>query len=237
MLADEQPQHPFVGTPDATLLDADAFHESIVAFIEQELPVWRDRHKHRGITNEANLNQTLCVHLNSASRRQCFDAVQFTQEPLQDASRRADIGVMPLGTIMVEGRCYVDYEQLLPIECKRLPTPTDKKRSDCEYVHGTPGHRTGAIERFKHRLHGPSNDRAMIIGYLQSKSFGHWLATINARLRQMADESADGGLWSPSEELAVKGSGGRSGLRSLDSRHRRPNSVDVMITHLWVTMN
>ena len=116
MIADDQSQYPFVGTPDATLLDEDAFHEAIVTFILQELPVWRGRHQHRGITDEANLNQTLCVHLNSASRRQCFDAVQFLQEPLQDASRRADIGVMPLGIIMVEGRCYQDYEQLLPIE-------------------------------------------------------------------------------------------------------------------------
>lgn len=237
MIADEQPQHPFVGTPDATLLDADAFHEAIVTFIEQELPVWRDRHKSRRVNDEANLNQTLCVHLNSASRRQCFDAVQFLQEPLQDASRRADIGVMPLGTIMVEGRCYEDYEQLLPIECKRLPTPRDKKRSDCEYVHGTPGHRTGAIERFKHLLHGPANDRAMIIGYVQSESFDHWLTTINTRLTQFAADGADEGLWSPVEILTAAELAGRGDLQRLKSTHVRTDSTAVHLRHLWLSMN
>lgn len=237
MIADEQPQYPFVGTPDATLLDADAFQAAIVTFIEQELPVWRERQKHRSITDEANLNQTLCVHLNSASRRQCFDAVQFLQEPLQDASRRADIGVMPLGTIMVEGRCYEDYEQLLPIECKRLPTPRDNKRSDCEYVHGMPGHRTGAIERFKHRLHGPANDRAMIIGYVQSESFDHWLATINARLTKFAADGVDEGLWSPVEILSALARSNRNDLQRLESTHRRPNSSAVHIRHLWIGMN
>jgi len=237
MIADEQPQHPFVGTPDATLLDADAFHEAIVTFIEQELPVWRERHKHRSITDEANLNQTLCVHLNSASRRQCFDAVQFLQEPLQDASRRADIGVMPLGTIMVEGRRYEDFEQLLPIECKRLPTPPDKRRSDCEYVHGTPGHRTGAIERFKHCLHGPTNDRAMIIGYVQSESFDHWVTAVNARLAKLAKDAVDEDLWSPAEILTTAAGSSRENLCRLQSTHRRTDSTTVHLRHLWLGMN
>lgn len=235
MIAQELPDHPFVGIPDATVLDADAFHEAIVTFIEQELPVWWGRHRHRGITDEPNLNQTLCLHLNSASRRQCFDAVQFLQEPMQDASRRADIGVFPSGTIMVEGRSYEDIEQLLPIECKRLPTPPDKKRSDCEYVHGKLGHRTGAIERFKHCLHGPRNGRAMIIGYVQSGTFDQWLDYINSRLLKLCFEDADNGLWAPIELLSEDG---RSAfvLNRSKSRHRRINFGDIEILHLWLDM-
>ena len=239
MIADEPRPTPGLGTPDATLLDADAFHHAIVSFIERELAVWRDRPNRPQLNDEPNLNQTLCVHLNSASRRQNFDAVQFLQEAVQVAGRRADIGVMPLGTIMVEGRTYEDFEQLLPIECKRLPTPKDKRRSDCEYVHGLSGHRTGAIERFKHGLHGPANQRALIIAFVQSESFTHWLIAINERLNKLATVGADEGLWSPAEPLSAETSG--NDLYRINSRHRRlqsPSSSDLIeIEHLWLQMN
>lgn len=240
MIADESRPTPGIGTPDATLLDADAFHHAIVAFIERELPVWRDRPTRPQLTDEPNLNQSLCLHLNSAARRQCFDAIQFLQEAVQIAGRRADMGVMPLGTIMVEGRTYEDFEQLLPIECKRLPTPPDKRRSECEYVHGLLGHRTGAIERFKHGLHGPTNHRAMIIAYVQSQSFTHWLTAINERLDKLANEGSDMGLWSPAEPLSVTTSS-HSALHKIHSNHRRlqppGHSGFVGIEHLWLQMN
>jgi len=43
-------------------------------------------------TNRA-LNEFLCGHLNSASRRQCFDSIQFLTEPVQTAGRRGDIAL------------------------------------------------------------------------------------------------------------------------------------------------
>ncbi len=236
MIADEQPQYPFVGTPDATLLDADAFHEAIVSFIGQQLPVWRNKTARPPFQDEPRLNQSLCLHLNRAARHS-FDSIEFTQEPIQSGSRRGDIGVMEEGMIAVDGRDYYDWVQLLPIECKRLPTPPDKKRSDCEYVHGTPGHRTGAIERFKHRLHGPSNRRAMIIGYVQSESLDHWLETINARLAKLAKEAVDDGLWDPAEFLTKAGMMNLEDLQRFQSSHRRNDSSEVSIRHLWVSMN
>lgn len=237
MIADESRPTPSIGTPDATVLDADAFHHAILSFIEQELPLWRDRPTRPQFDDEPNLNQTLCLHLNTAARHKSFDAVQFLQEPLQVAGRRADIGVYPL--IMVEGRTYGDFEQLLPIECKRLPTPKDKRRSDCEYVHGLPGHRTGAIERFKHGLHGPANQRALIVAFVQSESFTHWLTTINERLNNLATDGADDGLWSPAEPLSAETAG--NDLYKINSRHRRlqppSHSNIVEIEHLWLQMN
>ena len=241
MIADEPRPAPGIGTPDATLLDADAFHHATVSFIERELPVWRDRPKRPQVTDEATLNQTLCVHLNSAARRQGFDTIQFNQETLQSSARRADIGVMPLGTIVVEGRSYEDFEQLIPIECKRLPTPTDKRRSDCEYVHGLPGHRTGAIERFKRGLHGPQNPRALIIAYVQAESFAHWVTTINARLNKLATERSDNGVWSPAEILSAFAAVSSADLCRFVSNHRRSKppaySEAVEIEHLWLRMN
>ena len=241
MIADEQHSHPYVGAPDAELLDADAFHHAIVGLIEQELLVWRDRPLRPPFQDEPKLNQSLCLHLDGAARHQGFDSIRFVQEGIQAGSRRTDIGVMMPGTINVEGREYHDLVQLLPIECKRLPTPPDKRRSDCEYVHGLTGHRTGAIERFKHGLHGPTNPRAMIIAYVQDESFKHWQTAINHRIRKMASDDTDGGLWKPAELLSTEDSVPTAICLKLDSHHQRlqPPSLGshVSIEHLWIRMN
>lgn len=241
MIADESPQTPTIGTPDSEVLDAGAFHEKIVAFIEQELPVWRDRPERPNCDDEPRLNEFLCGHLNSASRRQCFDCIQFLTEPVQIAGRRGDIAVKPLGAIRVEGRNYYDFEQLLPIECKRLPTPTDSRRSDLEYIHGLSGHRTGGIERFKHGLHGPTNQHALIIAYVQKESFAHWLTAINTRLAKLATDGVDGGIWNPPEPLSDYTSAPSPEVQRLKSRHRRlrpPCSTESMeMEHIWLLMN
>ena len=241
MIADEQHSHPYVGAPDAELLDADAFHHAIVGLIEQELPVWRDRPLRPPFQDEPKLNQSLCLHLGGAARHRGLDSIRFVQEGIQAGSRRTDIGVMVPGTITVEGRDYEDFVQLLPIECKRLPTPPDKRRSDCEYVHGLAGHRTGAIERFKHGLHGPTNPRAMIIAYVQEESFKHWETVINRRLQKMAVDGVSDCLWSPAELLSAESTEENSDCQKLGSTHRRlqppASSVSVHIQHLWLVMN
>jgi len=153
MIADEPRSTLGIGAPDSALLDGGAFHFAIISFIERELLVWNDRKDRPQVTDETHLNETLCDHLDCASRKS-FDIIRFCHEPNQDSGRKADIGVKPVECMVVEGIGHSEFEQLLPIECKRLPTPPDRNRSDCEYVHGTLGHRTGAIERFKHGLHG-----------------------------------------------------------------------------------
>jgi hypothetical protein len=241
MIADEPRQTPAIGTPDSEVLDVGAFHHEIVAFIERELPVWRDRPERPKCDDEPHLNEFLCGHLNSASRRQCFDSVQFLPEPVQAAGRRGDIAVKPLGTISVEGRAYYDFEQLLPIECKRLPTPPDSRRSDLEYVHGLQGHRTGGIERFKHGLHGPTNQNALMIAYVQAETFTHWLTAINRRLAKLATDGVDDGIWNPSEPLSSCTSTQSADVHRLKSCHRRlrpPCASDhVEMEHIWLLMN
>lgn len=241
MIADEFHQTPALGTSDSEVLDAGAFHEKIVTFIEQELPVWRDRPERPDLDDEPHLNEFLCGHLNSASRRQCFDSVQFLTEPVQTAGRRGDIAVKPLGTIRVEGIDYHDFQQLLPVECKRLPTPPDSRRSDLEYIHGVPGHRTGGIERFKHGLHGQQNQRALMIAYVQAETFNHWLTTINTRLAKLANDGVDEGIWNPTEPLSHSTSAHSPEVQRFKSCHRRlrpPCSTDkVEMEHIWLLMN
>jgi hypothetical protein len=240
MIADEQLSYPSIGSPDDAVLDKDAFHHAIVDLIEHELPMWRDRPLRPPFQDEPKLNQSLCLHLDGAARHRGLDSIRFVQEGIQAGSRRTDIGVMVPGRITVEGRCYEDFVQLLPIECKRLPTPPDKRRSDCEYVHGLTGHRTGAIERFKHGLHGPTNKCAMIIAYVQAESLNHWKAVINKRLQKMASKGADDGLWKPAELLNAEDSHLSKGCMKLRSNHRRLHALSsplVEIEHLWISMN
>jgi hypothetical protein len=241
MIADEPNPRPCIGTPDAELLNQGAFYQAIVCLIEQELPVWRDRPLRPPFQDEPKLNQSLCLHLDSTARHRGFDSIRFVQEGIQAGSRRTDIGVMVPGTIIVEGRDYEDFIQLLPIECKRLPTPPDKRRSDFEYIHGLAGHRSGAIERFKYGLHGPTNQQAMIIAYVQEQSFKHWQTTINHRLRKLADDHADEGLWEPTELLSVGPTPPSAICQKLGSNHQRlqppASSPHVQIEHLWLLMN
>ena len=241
MIADEPRPTPAIGAPDSEVLDAGAFRREITAFIERELPVWRDRPERPQVTDEPRLNEFLCDHLDSASRRQCFDSIRFCHEPSQSSGRAADIAVKPMGIIMVEGRKYFDFEQLLPIECKRLPTPKDSKRSDLEYVHGLPGNRSGGIERFKHGLHGPQNQHALIIAYVQGESFTHWLSVINDRLAQLASDGTDGGMWNPVEPLSSAASAVGVIVQRLNSCHRRLRppccSASVEMEHIWLLMN
>ncbi|MBN8709882.1 MAG: hypothetical protein J0I10_10900 [Verrucomicrobia bacterium] len=239
MIADEHHSHPCIGAPDAEVLDANAFHHAIVSFVEQHLPIWCDRSDRPLVTDEPQLNETLCDHLDCAARHS-FDSIRFSHEPYQTPGRAADMAVKPGKQIIVEGIGYSIFEQLLPIECKRLPTPTDSHRSDCEYVHGLAGHRTGAIERFKHGLHGPTNKRAMIIAYLQQGVVEHWRATINSRLEKMASEQADEGFWAPCELLSPCASASAR-LGKHTSQHRRckppADSALIEIMHLWLLMN
>ncbi len=241
MLADQPQFNPAIGEPDATILDAGAFRQAIVVFIERELPIWRDRPDRPNLDDEPHLNELLCGHLNSASRRQSFDLIQFMNEPVQSAGRRGDIAVKPQGTIRVEGRNYTDFEQLLPIECKRLPTPPGSHRSDLEYVAGVPGHRTGGIERFKHGLHGVENDHALMIAYVQAETLDHWFGAINQRLDELASNGAAGGLWRPTEALSCEHSVNPATVGRYQSQHRRHSppatSGQVVMQHLWLMMN
>jgi hypothetical protein len=66
-------------------------------------------------------------------------------------------------TVWIEGRSYVDFDTLLPIERKRLPTPKDKDRDEREYVIEGQG-TTGGMQRFKAGLHGAKHTMAAMIG-------------------------------------------------------------------------
>jgi hypothetical protein len=110
-------------------LPATSLHE-LLDFITNQLPVWRDRGDRNKDTSETTLTSQLCAHLNGAARHSVgWDFLQFRTEVPDELvrGRKIDLVSAPCGTtVWIEGRRHVDFDTIIPIECKRLPTPTGK---------------------------------------------------------------------------------------------------------------
>jgi hypothetical protein len=153
-------------------LPATFLHE-LLNFIRDELPRWRDRKDRKKETSETTLSSQLCAHLNSSARHsEGWDILQFrTEEPDEhNRGRKIDLVPAPSGVnIWVDGRQHTDFDTLLPIECKRLPTPTGSNRDEREYVFSKFGS-TGGIQRFKAGHHGGQHKLGAMIGYIQNEA-------------------------------------------------------------------
>src|SRR3546814_6570535 len=101
----------------------------------------------------------LCARLTSASRHTPgWDFLQFKREEPDDTDgrRSIDLAVAPSGSVIwIEGRQYTEYQTLLPIECKRLPTPTGTDRDEREYLYS----------RFRSEEHTSELQSLMSISY------------------------------------------------------------------------
>src|SRR3546814_15440844 len=98
----------------------------------------------------------LCARLTSASRHTPgWDFLQFKREEPDDTDgrRSIDLAVAPSGSVIrIEGRQYTEYQTLLPIECKRLPTPTGNDPDEREYLYRRFS-TTRGVQRFKAGQH------------------------------------------------------------------------------------
>ena len=134
--------------------------------------------------------------------------------------------------IVVAGRRYTLFDVLLPIECKRLPTPAG--RDEREYVSSGDDERSsGGIQRFKLGAHGSTHTMAMMIGYIQDGQAQQWLTRVNHWISELAGIDA---TWTDeSLALVTMREGGVCELRSL---HRRPvrAGADIELRHLWVAL-
>src|SRR3546814_6367648 len=145
---------------------------SLVGFIGSFLPGLRDYPIRPAHAGETGLTAQLCARLTSASRHTpgC-DFLQFKREEPDDTDgrRSIDLAVAPSGSVIwIEGRQYTEYQTLLPIECKRLPTPTGTDRDEREYLYSRFS-TTGGVQRFKAGPHAASHARAAQIGYLPGR--------------------------------------------------------------------
>src|ERR1700677_310946 len=215
MLADERETGVQSGGLTSDLHRPATWLTALIDFIADQLPIWRARSDRARVAGEAALTAQLCAHLNSAARKSPgWDVLQFRMEEPDEVkrSRRVDLAPAPAGeTIWIEGRRSADFDPLLPLECKRLPTPAGRGRDKREYLRVSKGS-TGGVQRFKPGHHGGAHIRGATLGYVQAGSIGSWIKQIDlwigALIRaSVAGWTADDRLWldrhDPGRRLAI----------------------------------
>lgn len=238
MLADASNASAIVGVLRSDLHKPGAFLDQLIDFVAAELPVWKARPDRRQETSETMLTSQLCAHLNSASRHATgWDILQFRVEEADERQkgRKLDLIAAPSGTaIMIEGRRHTDFDTLLPIECKRLPTPKDTSRDEREYVFCGKGS-TGGIQRFKAGHHGANHRLGAMIGYIQAEHCPAWAERVNGWIDGLADKEPG---WTASDRLVLHTKDEIGSLVKLRSTHtRQKNLADIELRHLWIEMN
>ncbi len=238
MLADEGDRLAQAGALDSGIHLPGEWLSSLVAFIGSVLTGWRDDPVRPAETGETKLTAQLCSRLNSISHHSPgWDFLQFKREEPDEASggRSIDLAVAPSGsTIWLSGREYTEYRTLLPIECKRLPTPSGTNRDEREYLFSRFSS-TGGIQRFKAGHHGATHDRAAMIGYVQDRDIPHWQVQLDGWIDALTDDPASG--WSATDKLALIEHDATMRRASLRSNHsRRTGLKPILVDHLWIEM-
>jgi hypothetical protein len=238
VLADQlEPKIQFGGLDQNLHLPA-AWRLTLLEFIANELPDWRDDPKRPVESAETSLTSRLCAHMNSATRKSGgWDFLQFRVEEPDEIVGGRKIDLVPAAkaaTIWIEGREYTQYTALLPIECKRLPVPSGQGRDEREYLYSAHSS-TGGIQRFKAGHHGAAHSIGAMIGYIQSSDIDFWNTQMRDWVKVLAESHVDG--WALDDELFItkRDTAARSAL--LESSHRRSgNPTNIRLHHLWIEM-
>jgi hypothetical protein len=238
MLADSSNTIPHSGRLDQDIHRPSTSKLELVGFIAEELPRWRDHADRPSADAETTLTEYLCAYLNSAVYQSLtWSHIQFQTETHDEVSsgRKIDLVVKPrAAALIVEGRRHTIFDALFPIECKRLPTPNERNRDEREYVTTKFG-TTGGIQRFKFGYHGAAHTFAVMIAYVQEKSFSYWLDKVNCWIRDEAARS--GPPWSNSDVLQALKNSSIKGFSAFKSEHQRENGLSrCELRHLWIRM-
>lgn len=239
MLADSLNHHAQSGTLGKDVhLQSTQLH-ALLDFIADELPRWRDRNERANQTAETALTSQLCGHLNSAARLSSgWDFLQFRIEEPDEQQKGRKIDLVPspcAATVWIDGRRYTDFDTLLPIECKRLPTPQDTNRDEWEYVINRKG-TTGGMQRFKAGHHGGNHKLGAMIAYVQEETTTIWYDHITTWITALAGSEHPG--WSDKDLMRIEAESEEIGVNTYSSSHIRENDLpDIELRHIWVTMN
>lgn len=236
MLADSISDSACFGAFGKDVQKPNTYLLQLLDFIKGQLPIWRDRLDRKHETSETHLTSQLCAHLNSASRHAPgWDSVQFrTEEPdEQKKGRKIDLIPAPSGeSFLIQGRRYSDFDTLLPIECKRLPTPAGVDRDAREYLISQFS-TTGGVHRFKEGLHGADHTQGAMIAYVQNKTSKHWLEQISLWIDNLIASGQNG--WSAKDHLKINSQ--TNGVMELNSKHTRSNGrKPIDLRHFWIKM-
>lgn len=240
MLADRPTHQPPLGAlqrSSQTLL-WDSFLQEFYRFLGKHLHAWSVDAQRPHQSSENALTEQLCGYLNSASNRaRGWDVLQFKVEAIDEhnAGRKIDLVASPCGyKILVKGRGYTHYDNIIPIECKRLPTPKSADRDEREYV--IDGHSTlGGIQRFKLGLHGRAHDHGAMIAYVQSKTCVEWFPRVNGWIEDLVAKGHKG--WAAMDTLKKMCDPMQPGMATYDSAHQRVGTnVPIRLRHFWVEL-
>jgi hypothetical protein len=227
------------GTLGTNVQRPEAFRHELLDFISSQLPCWRDRPERPNVTAETLLTSQLCAHLNSAARHSDgWDILQFRVEEAdeQNSGRKIDLVASPSDTtIIIEGRRHTDFDSLMPIECKRLPTPQGKDRDEREYVTSRYS-TTGGIQRFKAGNHGAIHKLGAMIGYVQEETTAFWDQRVSQWINDLISTGQAG--WTREDLLRFERRDATLRLAILHSSHKRQKGLaEIELCHLWVEMN
>lgn len=215
-----------------------AWRVSLICFIWNELPKWRDDPLRPVETGETILTSQLCAYLNSAARKsRGWDYLQFRVEEADEEvrSRKVDLIPAPSGTtIWIDGREYSQYASLLPIECKRLPTPAGPERDEREYLYSA-FRSAGGVQRYKAGHHGAAHPMGAIIAYIQDRDVEYWMEQVQGWLNGIVENRVPG--WKASDALIAKRCSKEARTAVLQSDHCRIGDLSaIRLYHLWVVM-
>ena len=167
-----------------------------------------------------------------------WDILQFRTE-VGDEQRKGckiDLAPKPCGTtIWIDGRRHSQYDSLLPIECKRLPTPKDKDRDEREYVFNQYGS-TGGIQCFKAGHHGGAHTLGAMIAYVQEETAIFWGKRVSEWMQEIIASGLNG--WTTKDLLRLEDNNELAGMTIFRSEHTRDGGLpEIALRHLWVRMN
>lgn len=240
MLANSQEDSPRSGTLDGNVHLPWTSRYELISFIADQLPVWRDRADRPSESSEPGLTSQLCGHLNSAARKSTgWDFLQFRIEERDETFKGRKIDLVPspcAATVWIDGRRHTDFDTILPIECKRLPTPNDSGRDEREYVINRSA-TTGGIQRFKAGHHGATHSIGAMIAYVQADTWNIWDKRIAGWIQELAVDSEHPG-WTASDSLNFEYDDDSRRLTVFSSVHSRSHGAgDIELRHLWLNMN
>lgn len=238
MLADEGETTAHSGALSTDIHLPTEWISSLVTFIAAALPAWRDDPARPAETGETKLSAQLCARLNSICRHTPgWDFLQFRREEPDETDGRRSIDLIAgaAGSVIwIKGRAYNEYQSLIPIECKRLPTPASPGRDEREYLISASSS-TGGIQRFKAGHHGAAHERAAMIGYVQEHDVSHWHTALGQWIDDLVATPVTG--WSSADKFALSTHDMVKRIATLASTHdRKSGMMPIQIDHLWIEM-
>jgi hypothetical protein len=205
-----------------------------MAFVEKQLPTWRDDTSRKPAEAEEELNGQLCKFLNDRAR-ETFPMAVFHHEERQVRRRRVDLSAGP-SSKAIEAAVYESiYQPYLVMEGKRLPTPTAARER--EYITGF-SKRSGGVQRYRLSLHGDGMDVAVLIAYVQNGDVKGWRKSINNWIKELKASGEDKTcVWSKRDTLGeLKNTGLKKTCRCESTHKRKIGTPDIRLVHLWICM-